>query len=110
MPVRNGYMPVKKALRPEVHGEIVNEDCAFLSDAVDVGRFADHQAAVIDARLHPADIVTHDEEDVWFLTLSLRLRGLQSDPEPAGCKKRCTDMEAQFVFERVYDQCHLPDV
>ena len=27
----------------------------------------DHQAAVIDARLHDADVVTHDEEDVGFL-------------------------------------------
>ena len=39
------------------------------ADAVDVGRLTDHQAAVIDARLHPADVVAHDEEDVGFLCL-----------------------------------------
>jgi len=34
---------------------------AFMPDAVDVGGFADRQAFVINARLHPADVVTHDE-------------------------------------------------
>ena len=29
---------------------------------------------MVDARLHPADIIAHDEEDVWFLLL-LRLCG-----------------------------------
>src|SRR6516165_2995872 len=53
-------------------GVVVHEDRAFLPDAVDVGGFADHQAAVIDARLHPADVVAHDEKDVRFLLL---LRG-----------------------------------
>src|SRR5262245_42469867 len=38
-----------------------------MADAIDVRRFADRQAAVIDARLHPADVVTHDEEDVRLL-------------------------------------------
>ena len=47
-----------------LHGDIVHEDRAFVADAVDVGRFAHHQAAVVDARLHPADVVAHDEEDV----------------------------------------------
>jgi hypothetical protein len=40
--------------------------------AVDVGRFTDHPTAVIDARLHDADVVAHDEHDVGFLLL---LRG-----------------------------------
>ena len=55
-----------------LHGDVVHEDRAFLADAVDVGRFTDHQAAVVDARLHPADVVAHDEEDVGLLLL---LRG-----------------------------------
>ena len=46
-----------------------------LGDAVDVGRFADHQPAVIATRLHPADVVAHDEQDVGFLTVR-RLRFL----------------------------------
>jgi len=40
-----------------------------MPDAVDVGGFADRQALVINARLHPADVVAHDEQDVWFLLL-----------------------------------------
>ena len=62
-------MPVKKALRPAVQlclGEVVHEDRAFLPDAVDIGRFPDHQPAVVDARLHPADVVAHDEQNVGF--------------------------------------------
>ena len=83
MPVRSGYMPVKKALRPggaTLHGDVVHEDRALVPDAVDVGRFADHQAAVVDARLHPADVVTHDEQDVGFLLfLGLDQRACQAD-------------------------------
>src|SRR5215475_1776332 len=56
-----------------LHGEKVHEDRAFIADAVDVWRFTDHQSAVINARLHPADIIAHDEEDVWFLLLLLLL-------------------------------------
>ena len=33
-------------------------------DAVDVGRFSDHQTAVVDARLHRADIIAHDKGDI----------------------------------------------
>jgi hypothetical protein len=55
-----------------LHGDVVHEDRAFLSDLVDVRRLADHQSAMIDARLHPADVIAHDEKDVGFLWL---LRG-----------------------------------
>ena len=48
-------------------GVVVGEHRAFVADAVDVGRLADHQAAVVDRRLHPADVVAHDEEDVRLL-------------------------------------------
>ncbi len=54
--------------RAALHGNIVHEDRALVPDPVDVGRLADHQTAVIDARLHPADVVTHDEQDVGFLS------------------------------------------
>src|ERR1700760_571340 len=30
---------------------------------------------MIDARLHPADVIAHDEEDIWFLSLLLRRGG-----------------------------------
>jgi hypothetical protein len=55
--------------RAALHGDVVHEDRAFLPDAVDVGRFPDHQAAVVDARLHPADVVAHDEENVGLRLL-----------------------------------------
>ena len=55
-------------------GVISHEDRAFVADAVDVGRFPDHQAAMVDARLHPADVVAHDEQDVGLLRRRLRGR------------------------------------
>ena len=60
-----GIAPGRAALL----GVVVGEHRAFLADLVDVGRLSDHQAAVIDAWLHPADVVAHDEEDVWLLLL-----------------------------------------
>ena len=62
-----GVAPGRAALL----GVVVHEDRAFIADAIDVGRFPDHQAAVVDARLHPADVVTHDEEDVGLSALLL---------------------------------------
>src|SRR5215469_1098104 len=50
--------------RATLHGDIVHEDRTLIADAVDVRRLADHQAAMVDARLHPADVIAHDEEDV----------------------------------------------
>src|SRR5262249_31487182 len=55
-------------------GIIVHEDRAFVADAVDVRRLTDHQAAVVDAWLHPADVVAHDEQDVGLLLLLRRRR------------------------------------
>src|SRR4029453_12332548 len=48
-------------------GVVVHEHAAFVRDPVNVRCFTDHQAAVIAARLHPADVVTHDEQDIRFL-------------------------------------------
>ena len=45
-------------------GVIGHEEAAFGGNAVDVGGFADHEPAVVATGLHPADVVTHDEEDV----------------------------------------------
>ena len=52
------------ACRAALLGVIGHEDRAFVADAIDVGRFADHQATMVDARLHPTNVVTHDEENV----------------------------------------------
>src|SRR5882724_4436582 len=48
-------------------GVVVHEDRTLLADAVDVGRFPNRYAAVVDARLHPTDVVAHDEQDVRLL-------------------------------------------
>jgi hypothetical protein len=45
---------------------IGHQDRTFIADAINVGRFADHPAAVVDTRLHQADVIAHDEEDVGF--------------------------------------------
>ena len=70
-----------------LHGDIVHEDRALVPDAVDVGRFPDHQAAVVDARLHPADVVAHDEENVGFLVLP-QMSGRPSMPERQRARQR----------------------
>src|SRR6516225_3872388 len=57
-----------------LHGHVVHEDCALVADPIDIWSFAHHQSAVIDTRLHDADVVTHDEKDVGLLWL-LRGRG-----------------------------------
>ena len=49
----------------------MHEHAAFLRDAINVWRFPDHQAAMIAARLHPADVIAHDKQDVGFLVLRL---------------------------------------
>jgi hypothetical protein len=49
------------ARRATLLGIIVHEDCPVVSNAVDIRCLADHQAAVVDARLHDADVICHDE-------------------------------------------------
>src|SRR5262245_27312897 len=63
-----GIAPRRAALL----GIVVGELRALLPYAVDVRRFPDHQALMVDTRLHPADVVAHDEQDVGLLLL---LRG-----------------------------------
>ncbi len=55
-------------------GVVRLEERAFVADAVDVGGFAHHQPAVIDARLHDPDVVAHDEDDVGLLARRLTER------------------------------------
>src|SRR5438034_5962359 len=50
-----------------------HHDRTFFRNPVNVGRFPDHQAAMIATRLHPTDIIAHDEDDVWFVAVC-RLR------------------------------------
>ncbi len=52
-----------------LHGDIVHEDRSLISDAIDIRSLTDHQATMVDARLHPADVVSHDEKNVRLLIL-----------------------------------------
>src|SRR5205823_3182599 len=45
----------------------VGEACAFPGDAVDVRRPVSHDAAVVAARVEPADVIAPDDEDVRLL-------------------------------------------
>ena len=61
--------------RAALLGVVLGKHRPFLADLVDVRRLADHQAAMIDARLHPADVIAHDEEDIGFLLWLLCVAG-----------------------------------
>ena len=53
--------------RTALLGVVGHEHRTFLADAIDVGRGVEAQAILVDAHLHPADVVAHDEQDVRFL-------------------------------------------
>ena len=55
-------------------GIVICEGESFPADPVEVWCFTHHQAPVIVAGLHPANVIAHDEQDVWFLCI-LCLRG-----------------------------------
>jgi hypothetical protein len=38
----------------------------FLANAIDVRRFHSHDVTTVGSDIHPANIVTHDDEDVWL--------------------------------------------
>ena len=64
-----GVAPRRAALL----GVVGQELRAFLSDAIDVGCLTNRETLVVNTRLHPADVVAHDEKDVGLG--SLRERG-----------------------------------
>jgi hypothetical protein len=57
-----------------------------MPDAIDIGRLPDRQALMVDARLHPTDVVTHDEKDVGLL---LRRRHLLLRDRRSSRYNRC---------------------
>src|SRR4029077_6515646 len=67
--------------RAALLGVVVGEERTLIPDAIDVGCLSNLQASMIDAGWLPADVITHDEEDVWLLWL-LRIGGAQA---PAEC-------------------------
>jgi hypothetical protein len=60
-----GIAPRRAALL----GIVSHKDRTFLADAINVRRLAHRKAAMVNARLHKADVVAHDEEDVGLASL-----------------------------------------
>src|SRR5205823_3429324 len=52
-------------------GVIVGEQHAFLGHLIEVRRSASHHAAMVGTDVPHSDVISHDEEDVGFLVLSL---------------------------------------
>ena len=86
--------------RAALLGVVVGKLRAFLADLVDVRRLADHKALVIDARLHPADVIAHDEEDVGFLLAVVRLPvRSQTIAAAATANRPSHNFRATFMFK-----------
>jgi hypothetical protein len=66
-------------------GIVVSEHDPFLGQPIDVRRPAAHHAPVVGADIVDTDVVTPDNQDVWFLTLSRR--GLGAAKQQTGCTK-----------------------
>jgi hypothetical protein len=95
--------------RATLLGIVMREDRAFIADAVDVGRLADHQSAMVDARLVQADVVAHDKEDVGLLRRLLGGRRCADQPRRryhhCRAEQRCTGpLEAALFFARRCDR------
>src|SRR6266404_2264123 len=61
--------PARRATRLRV---IIGEEHAFLGDLVEVRGSPGHHAAMIGADVPHADVIAHNEDDVWFLALRRR--------------------------------------
>ncbi len=57
---------VRAASRATCLGVIIGEQHAFLGKLVEVRRPPGHHAAMVGADVPHADVIAHDEEDVWF--------------------------------------------
>ena len=71
-PVRSGNSPgdeVRPARRAARLGVVVGEQHALRGQLVEVRRLAGHHAAVVGADVEPADVVSHDEDDVRLLAI-----------------------------------------
>src|ERR1700693_3546122 len=55
-------------------GVISHEDRAFIANTVNIWSLADHQPTMVNTRLHPADVISHNEDNVRFFLLCLGCR------------------------------------
>src|SRR5271170_3654696 len=61
--------------RTALLGVVVGEQCAFVGDAVNVGCSTSHHAAVVGAKIPDADVIAHNDNDIWFFALRLNRSG-----------------------------------
>ena len=87
--------------RAALLGVVGHEFRTLIADAIDVGRLAHHQALVIDARLHPADVVAHDEQNIGLGFLGLRDCGAC----PEATRRRQNGCDARRIL---YEPFHVP--
>src|SRR5207244_1519123 len=52
---------------------VIGKQHSFLGDLVEVRRPSSHHAAMVGANVPYADVIAHDEDDVWFVAVC-RLR------------------------------------
>ncbi len=90
-------------------GVVIGEHRTLIADAIDVGCLSGHQATMINPRLHPADVIAHDEDDVGLLSRSLGLSLCRPKPGPqrSGGKQHSRGEPAQLVFHCLTLHCHL---
>ena len=73
-----------------------------MPDAVDVGSFSNGKALVIDARLHPADVVAHDEENIRLLLCGCcALAGPAAHTDTNAVAPRSTARDAEPKLSRL---------
>jgi hypothetical protein len=58
-----GIAPGRAALLGVIRGE----HRTLTPDAVDVGCLSQPQSTLVEPDLHPADVIAHDEKDIWLL-------------------------------------------
>ena len=83
-------------------GIICHEERAVIADAIDIRRLADHQTAMINTRLHDADVVAHDEDDVGLAGGRLcRCRKIYCGK--LDCRQRGRNQQPTYSFTYLHD-------
>ena len=77
-------------------GVVSHEDRAVIADAIDIRRLADHQTAMVDARLHDADVIAHDEENVGLAGGRLS-RCRQDSLRQACCRQGAVEISSPLI-------------
>ena len=69
---------------------VVGEAHALVGHPVQIRRAAGHNSLIVNTDVRPADVVGHDDNDVWFLLLRLRCLDCSRRSHRGSGRKRCT--------------------